>query len=75
MKKDEQVVAMVERLRELRAADRGEHILDSVVRCIENPLRPKTKEGKLRVNPILLLLAALVVLTASTFLFFSLVQP
>jgi hypothetical protein len=75
MKKDERVVAMVERLRELGAADRGERIRDSLQRWIENPLKPKTKEGNLRVNPILLLLAALVVLTASTFLFFSLVQP
>jgi hypothetical protein len=75
MKKDERVIAMVERLRELRAADRGERIRDSLQRWIENPLKPKTKEGKIRVNPILLLLAALIVLSASTFLFFSLVQP
>jgi hypothetical protein len=75
MKKDERVVAMMERLRELSAADRAERIRNSLQRWIENPLKPKTKEGKLRVNPILLLLAALVMLTASTFLFFSLVQP
>ena len=65
---------MVKRLRELRASDRGERIRDSVLRWIEDPLKPKTKEGKLRVNPILLLLAVLALLTTGTFVFFSLVR-
>jgi hypothetical protein len=72
--KDKQVSAMVKRLRELRASDRGERIRDSVLRWIEDPLKPKTKEGKLRVNPILLLLAVLALLTTGTFVFFSLVR-
>ena len=75
MKKDGQISAMVERLRKLRAADRGERIRDSVVRWIEDPLKPKTKEGKLRVNPILLLLVAMTLLATGTCVFFSLVQP
>jgi hypothetical protein len=75
MKKDEQVAAMVERLRELRAADRGERIRDSAVRWIEDPLKPKTAAGKLRINPILLWLASLAVMAAGTFLFCSLVAP
>jgi hypothetical protein len=74
MKKDEQVSAMVKRLHELCAADCGERIRDSVLRWIEDPLKPKTKEGKLRVNPILLLLAVLALLATGTFVFFSLVQ-
>jgi hypothetical protein len=74
MKKDEQVSAMVKRFDELRAADFGERIRDSVLRSIEDPLKPKTKEGKLRVNPILLLLAVLALLATGTFVFFSLVQ-
>jgi len=75
MKKDEQVSAMVERLRELRAADRGERICDSVLRWIEDPLKPQTATGSLRVNPILVLLVSLAVMAAGTFVFFSLVQP
>jgi len=43
MKKDEQVSAMVKRLRELRAADCGERIRDSVLRWIEDPLKPSQK--------------------------------
>ena len=75
MKKDEQVSAMVERLRQLRAADTGERIRDSTLRWIEDPLMPKTITGKLRLNPILLLLAMLGVMGMATFLFFSLVAP
>jgi hypothetical protein len=74
MNRDEQTSALVDRLREFHRGEERERIRLSLLRWIENPLRPKTKEGQLRVNPILLLLAALVVLTASTFLFFSLVQ-
>jgi len=74
MNRDEQTSAMVDRLREFHRREERERIRPSLLRWIANPLRPKTKEGQLRVNPILLLLAALVVLTASTFLFFSLVQ-
>ena len=74
MKKDEQVAAMVKRFGELRAADCGERIRDSMLRSIEDPLKPKTKEGKLQVNPILLLLAVLALLAPGTFVFFCLVQ-
>jgi hypothetical protein len=75
MKKDEQISAMVERLRELRAEDRGERIRGSVVRWIEDPLKPKTAAGRLRINPVLLLLASLALMATGTFLFFSLVAP
>jgi len=75
MKRDEKVSAMVKRLRELRAADCGERICNSVLRWIEDPLKPKTKDGRLRVNPILLLLVAMTLLETGTCVFFSLVQP
>jgi len=74
MKQDADISAVVERLRSFHA-NNAERLRDGLLPWIEDPLQPKTKEGKLRVNPILVLLAALVVLTASTFLFFSLVQP
>ena len=75
MKKDEQVSAMVKRLRELRAGDCGERIRDSVMRWIEGPLKHKTAAGRLRINPILLLLTSLAVMATGTFLVFSLVAP
>lgn len=74
MRKDEQISAIVERLHELRAADRGERIRDCVVRWIEDPLKPRTKDGKLRVNPILVLLLSLVLLATGTCVLFSLVR-
>ena len=67
MKKDEQISAMVERLRELRAADRGERIPNYVLRWIEDPLKPRTKQGKFRINPILVLLLSLATLAAGTY--------
>lgn len=65
---------MVERLHELHAADWGERIRNSVARWIEDPLKPRTKQGEFRINPILVLLAAMVSLAAGTCLFFTLVQ-
>lgn len=45
-----------------------------MLRWIEDPLRPKTDKGSLRINPILIFLALIALLAGSTFLFFSLVQ-
>lgn len=66
---------MEERLRALHAADRAERLGYSVLRWIEDPLKPRTIAGRLRVNPILLVLALLAVLTIATFLFYTLIQP
>lgn len=44
------------------------------MRWIEDPLRPRTKQGKFRINPILVLLLSLAALAAGTCLFFTLVQ-
>ncbi len=66
---------MMERLRELHAMDGAERIGWRMLRWIEDPLTPKTADGRLRINPILILPALLVLLAAGTFLFFSLVEP
>jgi len=75
MNKDEQISAILERLREPRTADRAERLRDSVLRWIEDPLKPTTAAGRLRINPILLLLTSLAVMATGTFLLFSLVEP
>jgi len=75
MKKDDQITAVVERLREFRSAERGERIRDTVMRWIEDPLKPKTAAGRIRLNPILLLSASLAAMVGGTFLFFRLVAP
>ena len=43
-----------------------------LLRWVEDPLKPRTVSGTLRINPILCLLGALAVLALGTFLAFSL---
>ena len=75
MKQDEDISAMGGRLRRFHAANNAERLRDSLLRWLEDPLKPQTAAGRLRVNPILVLLVSLAVMSAGTFLFFSLVQP
>jgi hypothetical protein len=75
MKQDEDISAMVGRLRRFHAANNAERLRDSLLRWLEDPLEPQTAAGRLRVNPILVLLVSLAVMAAGTFLFFGLVQP
>ena len=62
------------RLQNLHAADREARLGDAFLRWIEDPLKPRSDSGKLRPNRILLVLSALAILAAGTFLFFSVVQ-
>ena len=75
MKQDADISAVIERLRSFHAANNAERLGDSLLRWIEDPLKPQTATGSHRVKPILVLLVSLAVMAAGTFLFFSLVQP
>jgi hypothetical protein len=75
MKQDADISAVVERLRSFHAANNAERFRDSLLRWIEDPLKPQTAAGRLRINSILVLLVSLAVMAAGTFLLFSLVQP
>jgi antibiotic biosynthesis monooxygenase (ABM) superfamily enzyme len=75
MKQDADISAVIERLRSFHAANNAERLRDSLLRWFEDPLKPQTAEGRLRINPILVLLVLLAVMAAGTFLFFGLVQP
>ena len=75
MKREQHITALSERLRNFHAADRNERLGDAFLRWIEDPLKPRTDKRKLRPNRILLLLAALAILAAGTFLFFNVVEP
>lgn len=75
MKQNEDISAVVERLRSFHAANNAERLRDGLLRWIEDPLNPQTEARSLRVNPILVLLVSLAVIAAGTFLLFSLVQP
>jgi hypothetical protein len=71
MKENAQVGRMRERLMEFHAHDPEGLLFASLLRQIEDPLRPRDENGRLRLNPILLLLVVVLVLTTGTFLFFS----
>ena len=66
-----QAERMRERLQQFYAQDIEEGLLASLLRRVENPLKPRTENGGMRLNPILLLLAAVLALAAGTFLSFS----
>lgn len=65
---------MLMRLREFHAQDPSELFARSLLRRMEDPLVPRTKGGKLHLNPILLLLLVLGGLAGATFAIFNLVQ-
>lgn len=73
MKHQEQI-ATVARSRSFYLGNGEERFGRALRRWIEDPVKPKTDKGKLRVNPILVLLTAIALLAGGTFLFFSLVQ-
>ncbi len=59
------------RLQGFHAQDPEERLLSSLVRLTEDPLRPRTEDGRFRLNPVLLLLAAILALAVGTFLVLS----
>lgn len=74
MRDQGQIAIQIARLREFHAMDRREQLGEGLRRMIEDPLKPKTNKGNLRINPILVLLAVMALLAGATFLVFSLVQ-
>ena len=62
---------MRERLRQFYTQDIEESLFASLLRRVEDPLKPRSKDGRFRPNPIFLLLAAVLALAAGTFLYFS----
>ena len=74
MKADAQLGEMHDRLIDFHLRNRKERIGDVLLMWVEDPLKPRDEHGRLRVNPILLLLAIVLALVFGTFLFFSMVQ-
>jgi len=66
-----QTERMRELLRQFYTQDIEESLLASLLQRVEDPLKPRTETGGLRLNPILLLLAAILALAVGTFLSFS----
>ncbi|MFZ3264563.1 MAG: hypothetical protein WA172_11235 [Terriglobales bacterium] len=74
MKANTQLDEMHDRLIDFHLQDPKERFCDALLRLVEDPLKPRDGRGRLRVNPILLLLAIVFALVFGTFLFFSMVQ-
>jgi hypothetical protein len=74
MKANTQLVEMHDRLIDFHLRNRKERIGDVLVMWVEDPLKPRDEHGRLRMNPILLLLAIVFALVFGIFLVFSMVQ-
>jgi hypothetical protein len=74
MKANTQLGEMHDRLNEFHLRSSKEHIGDVLLIWVADPLKPRDEHDRLRVNPILLLMAIVFALVFGTFLFFSMVQ-
>jgi hypothetical protein len=74
MKANTQLGEMHDRLIDFHLRDRKKRIGDVLLMWVEDPLKPRDEHGRLRVNPILLLLAIVFALVFGIFLVFSMVQ-
>ena len=74
MEREQSSSDMLTRLRSFYARDPIERFTHLLSRSMEDPLVSTTQRWKHRLNPILLLLLALLVLAGATFGFFNLVQ-
>ena len=74
MKASTQLDEMHDRLIDFHLRNPGERIGDVLLMWVEDPLKPRDEHGRLRVNPILLLLATVFALVFGIFLVFSTVQ-
>ncbi len=73
--RDPRVAATQGRLTTFLREDPEECFFQHLVTAIHDPLRPLTGNGRLRINPLLLILAAITLFAVCVFLFFSVGQP
>jgi hypothetical protein len=74
MKANTQLGEMHDRLIDFHLRNRKERIGDVLLMWVEDPLKPRDEHGRLRVNPILLLLAIVFALVFGISLVFNMVQ-
>jgi len=74
MKRKVEVEESRQRLETFLAQDNQESLGATLLRCIEDPLRPRTRNGRFRLNPTLLLLGVLAAIGLIAFSYFSLVR-
>ncbi len=74
MKADAQLGEMHDRLTDFHRQNPREGLGNVLLMWVEDPLKPRDEHGRLRVNPIVLLLAIVFALVFGIFLVFSVVQ-
>ena len=74
MKANAQLGEMHDRLIDFHLQNPKERFCDALLRLVEDPLKPRDEDGRVRVNPILLLLTLVLALALGTFLLLSFVQ-
>ena len=62
---------MHERLSKLLTDDPEDHLWGHIIRRLADPLKPRTSDGRFRVNPLLLILGSVVLVVVGIFVFFS----
>jgi hypothetical protein len=62
---------MHERLSKYLTEDPEDRLRGHIVRRLEDPLKPRTSGGRIRVNPLFLILGSVALVVVGIFVFFS----
>lgn len=73
--RDSELAAMQTRLSTFLREHLEESLAGNVVKSVQDPLKPLTENGRLRINPLLLILMTIMLFVVGLFLFFSFGQP
>ena len=66
-----QIVSMHERLSKFLTEDPDDRLRGQIIRRLGDPLKPPTSDDRFRVNPLLLTLGSVALVSVGIFLFFS----
>lgn len=73
--RDPDVAAMQARLSTFFREHLEESLAGNLAKSVQDPLKPLTETGRLRINPLLLILMTIMLVVIGLFLFFSFGQP
>ena len=73
--RDSELAAMQTRLSTFLREHLEESLAGNGARSVQDPLKPLTENGRLRINPLLLILMTIMLFVVGLFLFFSFGQP
>ncbi len=73
--RDPEVAAMQARLSTFFREHLDESLAGNVAKSVQDPLKPLTENGRLRIDSLLLILMTIMLVVVGLFLFFSFGQP